>query len=72
VGPQDFTATQFESEDWKGWASGWSDARKVIPYGYNGDPASINPELAETFILAEAASVSRVIENFLRSGNPKE
>jgi len=64
--------TQFEPEDWKGWASGWSDARKVIPYGYNGDPASINPALAEKFMVAEAASISKVIASSLCRENPKE
>jgi hypothetical protein len=57
--------TLFAPEDWKDWARGWSDARKVIHYGYNGDPASLNPELAEEFMLAEAASISKVIESSL-------
>lgn len=59
--------TVFQPEDWKFWASGWSDAPKVIPDGYNGDPASLNPALAEEFMRAEAASIYQVIASFLES-----
>jgi creatinine amidohydrolase len=58
---KDLKPTIFESKDWKGWANGWSDARKVIPYGYNGDPATLNPQLAEEYMVAEAASITQVI-----------
>jgi creatinine amidohydrolase len=57
--------TQLKPEDWKGWASGWSDARRVIPAGYNGDPARLNPQLAAQFMAAEAAGISKVIETYL-------
>jgi creatinine amidohydrolase/Fe(II)-dependent formamide hydrolase-like protein len=58
---KDLKPTIFESKDWKGWANGWSDARKVIPYGCNGDPATLNPQLAEAYIIADAASITQVI-----------
>jgi creatinine amidohydrolase len=57
--------TVFRPEDWSRWASGWSDARGVVPDGYNGDPASINPELAEAWIAAEAQSIARLIRSYL-------
>ena len=56
----------FGAEDWKKWAAGWSDAQEVVPQGYNGDPASVKPELAEAFIEEEAKSMARVIGSYLR------
>jgi len=57
--------TVFQPQDWKKWASGWSDAREVVPEGYNGDPASVKPELAEAFMDQEAASVAQLIASHL-------
>jgi creatinine amidohydrolase len=57
--------TVFRPEDWKKWASGWSDARQVVTEGYNGDPASIKPDLAEAFINEEAKSIAQLIESYL-------
>jgi creatinine amidohydrolase len=57
--------TTFEPEDWKKWASGWTDARSVVPQGYNGDPAVLKPELAEAFLDEEARSIARLITSYL-------
>ncbi len=58
--------TAFQPPDWKKWASGWSDARLVVPDGYNGDPASLKPELAEAFLNSEAVGLARIIECSLK------
>jgi creatinine amidohydrolase len=57
--------TVFRPQDWIKWASGWSDAREVVPQGYNGDPASIHPELAEAFMNGEAESITQLIASSL-------
>ena len=55
----------FQPQDWPKWASGWSDAREVVPEGYNGDPASIVPELAEAFMDCEAESIAQLVTTHL-------
>jgi creatinine amidohydrolase len=57
--------TAFRAQDWPKWASGWSDAREVVPQGYNGDPASIHPDLAEAFMDGEAESIAQLIASSL-------
>jgi len=59
------SSTMFRPADWKKWASGWADARAVVPQGYNGDPASIKPELAEAFFDEEARSTAQLIASYL-------
>jgi hypothetical protein len=39
----------------------------VIPDGYNGDPASLKPDLAEAFLDAEARSMAALIESHLKN-----
>jgi creatinine amidohydrolase len=58
---QTLSPTAFEPQEWVKWASGWSDARAVVPQGYNGDPASIHPDLAEAFMDGESKSIAQLI-----------
>jgi len=60
--------TRLSKDDWKKWASGWSDARKVIPFGYNGDPKRINTDLAIRYLESESEVFANLIKDFL-AGN---
>jgi creatinine amidohydrolase len=48
------------------WRQGWSDARKVTPLGYFGDPAGFNEEAAKTLIENHAVGTADLIESFLK------
>jgi creatinine amidohydrolase len=48
------------------WRQGWSDARKVTPLGYFGDPAGFEKMNAKSFIENHASSTADLIESFLR------
>jgi hypothetical protein len=39
----------------------------VIPAGYNGDPASLKPDLVEAFLDAEARSIAGLIDSHLKN-----
>lgn len=63
-------STDLTFEDFKVWAQGWSDARKVTPLGYFGDPARFNPEAGKQLIEGYAQNVANSIEAFTK-GNYK-
>jgi len=58
--------TNFSPSDWKKWSAGWSDTRQMVPLGYNGDPASIKPELVKQCMRAEAEGLGGLIEGYLK------
>lgn len=48
------------------WRQGWSDARRVTPLGYFGDPAGFEKVNAKSLIENHAASTADLIESFLK------
>jgi creatinine amidohydrolase len=48
------------------WQSGWSEAREVIPEGYYGNPALLEPLRAEALVESEALSHAELIGSYLR------
>lgn len=52
------------------WIQGWSDAEKLTPSGYFGNPAGFNPEAGKMIIEGHAKSVANLIEAFIK-GNYK-
>lgn len=62
--------TYLTLEDLMVWRRGWSNARKVTPLGYFGDPASFDPEAGKRVIESYARTLADLIETFLE-GNYK-
>ena len=58
--------TVLHGHDVMKWQSGWSEAREVIPEGYYGNPALIEPLRAEALVESEARSHAELIESYLR------
>ena len=48
------------------WRRGWSDARRVTPLGYFGDPASFCPEAGKQLVEGYAQAVADLIESFMK------
>lgn len=63
-------STDLTFEDLMVWMQGWSDARKLTPLGYFGDPASFDPEAGRQLIEGGARSLANLIETFIK-GNYK-
>jgi creatinine amidohydrolase len=59
-------STDLTFEDLMVWRQGWSDARKVTPLGYFGDPASFDTDAAKSLIENHADSTAELIEAFLK------
>jgi creatinine amidohydrolase len=59
-------STDLTFEDLMVWRQGWSDARKVTPLGYFGDPAAFDEETARNLIENHALSTADLIESFLK------
>lgn len=57
------------AEDLKTWRKGWSDARRITPLGYCGDPSWIDAEGAARAMEAQAEAISGAIASFL-TGSP--
>jgi creatinine amidohydrolase len=59
-------STDLTMEDLMVWRQGWSDARKMTPLGYFGDPANFDAEAAKKFIESNGKETAELIENFLK------
>ena len=58
-------STDLTLEDLMIWRKGWSDARKVTPLGYFGDPARFDKRSAEETVENNAREIARLIESYL-------
>jgi creatinine amidohydrolase len=58
--------TNLTLKDLEVWSRGGSEARKVTPQGYFGDPMSASPERGRTEIEAYGKVAAGVIEDFVR------
>jgi creatinine amidohydrolase len=58
-------STDLTLEDLMVWRQGWSDARRITPLGYFGDPASFDPNEGKQRIEEYATDVAALIEEFL-------
>jgi creatinine amidohydrolase len=56
--------TTLTLQDIMGWE--WSDARRLTPLGYVGDPASFDPEVSRQHTESSAKGMAELIENFLK------
>jgi creatinine amidohydrolase len=56
--------TTLTLQDIMGWE--WSDARRLTPLGYVGDPASFDPEVSRQRTESSAKGMADLIENFLK------
>lgn len=59
-------STNLTFEDLLVWRRGWSDARKVTPLGYFGDPASFDPLVGKQLIEDDVRNLADLIESFLK------
>jgi creatinine amidohydrolase len=59
-------STDLTFEDLMVWRQGWSDARKVTPLGYFGDPAGFDPDEGKKRIEEYATDVAALIKEFLK------
>jgi creatinine amidohydrolase len=59
-------STDLTFKDLMVWRQGGSDARKVTPLGYFGDPASFDAETAKSLIEDHAGDTADLIEAFLK------
>lgn len=50
------------------WTQGWSNARRITPQGYLGDPASANADQGREMIAGQARLVTEAIVGTLQSG----
>ena len=48
------------------WRQGWSDAKRLTPHGYFGDPASFDPREAREFIQRHAGDIADLIGKYLK------
>lgn len=48
------------------WRQGRSEARKVTPLGYFGDPANFDPDAGKQFIEGYAQDLANLIETFIK------
>jgi creatinine amidohydrolase len=58
--------TNLTLKDLEVWSRGGSEARRVTPQGYFGDPMSANPERGRTEIEAYGKVAAGIIEDFVR------
>jgi len=63
-------STDLTFDDLMEWRQGWSDAKKVTPLGYFGDPASFDPEAGKQLIEGYARDLANLVETFMK-GNYK-
>ncbi|MDH5696402.1 MAG: creatininase family protein [Dehalococcoidia bacterium] len=59
-------STDLTFDDLMVWRQGWSDARKVTPLGYFGDPASFDLQAGKRLIEGYVQNVASLIESFIR------
>lgn len=59
-------STDLTFKDLWEWDPGWSDARRITPLGYFGDPASFDPHEGKEKIEEYATEVAALIEEFIK------
>jgi len=59
-------STDLTFEDLMIWRQGCSDAKKVTPLGYFGDPASFDPEAAKNTMEKMGKDTAQLIDSFLK------
>ncbi|MBW1772972.1 MAG: creatininase family protein [Deltaproteobacteria bacterium] len=59
-------STDLTRKDLMLWRQGWSDAKKLTPDGYFGDPAGFDPPQAKKFIQRHAGDIADLIEKYLK------
>lgn len=60
------TSTNLMTQDLMEWDQSWSDARRITPLGYFGDPASFNPEVGRQRMESFVESLANLIESFMK------
>lgn len=63
-------STDLTRRDLMQWRQGWSDAKRITPQGYFGDPAGSDPSEAKKFIQRHVGDIADLIDTFLK-GNYK-
>jgi creatinine amidohydrolase len=58
--------TNLTTRDLMEWDQSWSDARRITPLGYFGDPASFDPEAGHQKIESSVESLANLIESFMK------
>ncbi len=58
--------TDLTSQDLMRWDQSWSDARRITPLGYFGDPASFDPEAGRQRKETSVTGMANLIETFLK------
>jgi creatinine amidohydrolase len=48
------------------WDQSWSDARRITPLGYFGDPSSFDPEVSHQRIESSVEGMTNLIESFMK------
>jgi creatinine amidohydrolase len=59
-------------KDLTAWRQGWSDARKVTPLGYFGDPANFDAEAAKKVVESKGKETAKLIESFIKGRELRE
>lgn len=59
-------STDLTFDDLMVWRQGWSEAKKVTPLGYFGDPASFDPQAGKQLVEGYAQDLANLIEAFIR------
>lgn len=59
-------STNLTFDDLMVWRQGWSDAKKLTPLGYFGDPASFDPDAGKQLIEGYARNLANLIDTFLK------
>ncbi len=59
-------STDLTTEDLMEWDQSWTDAKRMTPLGYFGDPASFNPEIGRQKMEDTVKSLANLIESFMK------
>jgi creatinine amidohydrolase len=59
-------STNLTNQDLLEWDQSWSDARRMTPLGYFGDPARFNPEASRRRMEESVQGMADLIENFIK------
>jgi creatinine amidohydrolase len=63
---KELKSTDFTNQDLAVFRLGWSDARKLTPLGYFGDPAGFDLENSKRLIETRAKDLANLIESFVK------
>jgi creatinine amidohydrolase len=58
--------TNLTTQDLLEWDQSWSDAKRITPLGYFGDPASFNSEVSRQRIENSIEGMTNLIESFMK------